>query len=81
MAYSLVMLGKVGQLTLTTANALAEVVGMLSKGVPATITVNDGNSTIAFDLDDDADLDDDDDEEADDGDADNADDNESGKKD
>lgn len=75
MAYSLVILGKVGKLTLTTANALAEVVGMLSKGVPATITVNDGKETITLDLDED------DDEDADDGDADNADDNESGKKD
>lgn len=79
MAYSLVMLGKVAQLTSTTANALYEVVEMLSKGVPAKITVMDGKETIAFDLDEDDD--DDDDADEDDGEADNTDDNESGKKD
>lgn len=72
MAYSLVMLCKVGQVTITTANALAEVVEMLSNGVAAKITVKDGKSTLALDPDDDIDDDDDD--------TDNADDNESGKK-
>lgn len=80
MAYSLVMLGRVAELTTTTANALAEVVEMLSNGVPAKITVNDGKETIAIDLDDDIDDDDDDTDNADDGDAENTDDNESGKK-
>lgn len=79
MASSLVLLGKVGQFTASTANALAEVVEMLSKGVPAKITVMDGKETFAFDLDEDDD--DDDDADEDDGEADNTDDNESGKKD
>lgn len=79
MVYSLVMLGRVAELTITTANALAEVVEMLSNGVPAKITVKDGKSTLALDPDDDDD--DDDDADEDDGEADNTDDNESGKKD
>ena len=48
MAYSLVMMGRVGHLSSITAKALGEFMEMLSKGVPATLTIKEGNGTITL---------------------------------
>ena len=46
MAFSLVMMGRVGHLTSITAKALGEFMEMLSKGVPATLTVKGNKGTL-----------------------------------
>jgi len=46
MAFSLVMMGRVGHLSSITAKALGEFMEMLSKGVPATLTINGNKGTL-----------------------------------
>ena len=46
MAFSLVMMGRVGHLTSITAKALGEFMEMLSKGVPATLTIKGNKGTL-----------------------------------
>jgi len=55
MAYSLVMMGRVGHLSSITANALGEFMWMLSKGVPATLTIKGNKGTLELNPDDDED--------------------------
>lgn len=53
MAFSLVMMGRVGHLTSITARALGEFMEKLSKGMPATLTVNGNKGTLELNPDDD----------------------------
>lgn len=53
MAYSLVMMGRVGHLSSITAKALGEFMEMLSKGVPATLTIKGNKGTIELNPDED----------------------------
>ena len=55
MAYSLVMMGRVGHLSSITAKALGEFMEMLIKGVPAMLTIKDGKGTITLAHDEDGD--------------------------
>lgn len=55
MAYSLVMMGRVGHLSCITAKDLGELMEMLSKGVPATLTLNGNNGTLELNPDEDMD--------------------------
>ena len=48
MAYELYHVGQLGHLSSITAKALGEFMEMLSKGVPATLTVKDGKGTITL---------------------------------
>ena len=57
MAYSLVMMGRVAHLSSITAKALGEFMEMLSKGVPATLTIKDGKGTLELNPGDDGDHD------------------------
>lgn len=54
MAFSLVMMGRVGHLSSITAKALGEFMEMLSKGVPATLTVKGNKGTLELNPDEDA---------------------------
>lgn len=54
MAFSLVMVGRVGHLTSITAKALGEFMEMLSKGVPATLTLNGNKGTLELNPDEDS---------------------------
>ena len=55
MVFSLVMMGRVGHLSSITAKALGEFMELLTKGVPATLTVKDGKGTITLGHDEDGD--------------------------
>ena len=57
MAYSLYHVGQVGCLAAKTGKALGELLEMLNKGVPATLTLKDGKGTITLGHDDDGDPD------------------------
>ena len=53
MAYSLVMMGRVGHLSSITAKALGEFMEMLIKGVPAMLTIKGNKGTLELNPDDD----------------------------
>lgn len=53
MAFSLVMMGRVGHLSSITAKALGEFMEMLSKGVPATLTIKGNKGTLELNPDED----------------------------
>lgn len=53
MAYSLVMMGRVGHLSSITAKALGEFMEMLSKGVPATLTIKGNKGKLELNPDED----------------------------
>ncbi len=55
MVYSLVMMGRVGHLSSITAKHLAEFMQMLSKGVPATLTIKGNKGTLELNPDEDED--------------------------
>lgn len=55
MVFSLVMMGRVGHLSSITAKALGEFMEMLTKGVPATLTIKNGKGTITLGHDEDED--------------------------
>ena len=55
MVFSLVMMGRVGHLSSITAKALGEFMELLTKGVPATLTIKDGKGTITLGHDEDGD--------------------------
>lgn len=57
MAYSLVMMGRVGHLSSITAKALGEFMEMLSKGVPAMLTIKGNKGTLELNPDEDEDED------------------------
>ena len=53
MAFSLVMMGRVGHLSSITAKHLGEFMEMLNKGVPATLTIKGNKGTLELNPDDD----------------------------
>ena len=55
MVFSLVMMGRVGHLSSITAKALGEFMEMLSKGVPAMLTINGNKGTLELNPDEDED--------------------------